>query len=113
MGEQGHWGSSHRPKRPCKRIPPAPAQMRRHSRSAQAQHRPARHYSWGRAQGRGLEAHSALAPKGRGGRTCVSWAVEEGRGDAGVIIEKVPERSKTSGCGRRLGVVRRRNSVRL
>ncbi|OWK16463.1 hypothetical protein Celaphus_00004542 [Cervus elaphus hippelaphus] len=85
--------------------------MRRHSRSAQAQHRPARHYSWGRAQGRGLEAHSALAPKGRGGRTCVSWAEEEERGDAGVIIEKVPERSKTSGCGRRLGVVRRRNSA--
>ena len=56
---------------------------------------------------------SALALKGRGGRTCASWAKEEGRGDAGVIIEKVPERSKTSGCGRRLGVVRRRNSVRL
>lgn len=56
---------------------------------------------------------SALAPKGRGGRTCARWGKEEERGDAGVIIEKVPERYKTSGRGRRPGVVRRRNSVRM
>ncbi|XP_077888110.1 DNA-binding death effector domain-containing protein 2 isoform X3 [Ictidomys tridecemlineatus] len=47
--------------------------------------------------------------EGRGGRTCASWGKEEERGDAGVIIEKVPERSKTSGCGRRPGVIGRRN----
>ncbi|XP_077888109.1 DNA-binding death effector domain-containing protein 2 isoform X2 [Ictidomys tridecemlineatus] len=49
--------------------------------------------------------------EGRGGRTCASWGKEEERGDAGVIIEKVPERSKTSGCGRRPGVIGRRNPV--
>lgn len=48
----------------------------------------------------------AVAPARVGGR-------KEGRGDAGVIIEKVPERSKTSGCGRRPGVVRRRILVRI
>uniref|UniRef100_A0A8C9HYR2 Death effector domain containing 2 n=1 Tax=Piliocolobus tephrosceles TaxID=591936 RepID=A0A8C9HYR2_9PRIM len=72
-----------------------------------------RHFCWGQVKrprkGGAWRHRSAHALKGRGGRTCASWGKEEGRGDAGVIIEKVPERSKTSGCGRRPGVTGRQN----
>ncbi|KAL1769496.1 DNA-binding death effector domain-containing protein 2 [Sigmodon hispidus] len=56
----------------------------------------------GGLEGWGLEASSCACAVG-------AWAKEEERGDAGVIIEKVPERSKTSGCGRRPGIIGRRN----
>lgn len=76
-----------------------------------------RRFCWGQVKrprkGGAWRHRSAHAPKGRGGRTCASWGKEEGRGDAGVIIEKVPERSKTSGCGRRPGVTGRQNLVRI
>ncbi|KAL1769495.1 DNA-binding death effector domain-containing protein 2 [Sigmodon hispidus] len=58
----------------------------------------------GGLEGWGLEASSCACAVG-------AWAKEEERGDAGVIIEKVPERSKTSGCGRRPGIIGRRNLV--
>lgn len=115
MGQQGP-----NLKSPADRSNPATKyqfqlKTRNRSRLAQAQHwrGPDATVGGGPGGGGAWKLHSAHAPKGRGGRTCASWGKEEGRGDAGVIIEKVPERSKTSGCGRRPGVVRRRNLVRI